>query len=523
MGRLAVLAVCLAGVIVAAQAPEQPPRQPTFRTSLELVRVDATVIDSDGNPVTTLTKEDFALEEDGVAQRIEQFKLLELNGHPAPGDDTSLAVTSRGHAATEVAREDVRVFLVFWDDYHIALHPSASLLRDALKKFLRTGLGPTDMVAVMTQWTPASAIEFTRDHHGLAVDVDKLEGRRGNYMPRNAAEENHVRASRGIPIVRAQVSASALRAAIAHLGAIREGRKTILYFSEEYGLGRDTHSEGMSLIQAANDANVAVYSVNPDGLAIGRGRFGIITDLARNSGGESLQTNALDLAIRRAVAQASATYLLGYSPAPLRHDGKFHRIGVRVKPRGLQVRARNGYWAPHPGAVRRALDEAAKAPPTSSPVMKAFGELSRLATSEREEGAPALRTILSPEAKSDSLAVEMPLVWRVRRAADLQAVLSTTPPVPVLEREFVRGDRLIIRVDVSGTRSSAAALTARLLGRGGVRLIDVPAARPSADAAQWRIDLPLNSIARGDYVIGIEATSGETRAAAYVPIRITGG
>ena len=522
MTRVAALAVLLASAVLIGQEPQQPTRPPIFKTTLETVRVDATVIDNNGKPVTSLKVDDFTVEEDGTVQQIDQFRLLELNGHPAEGDEVSLSVASRAHALTEVAREDVRVFVVFWDDYHIA-QLAATTLKDALKRFLRTSLGPTDMVAVMTQWTPASDLRFRRDHEDMAIDVDKLEPRRGIYIPRNVAEENHLKAMRGVEIVRSQVSASALRATIAHLGAIREGRKTLLYFSQEFGLGRDSNNEAMITIQAANDANVVLYSVNPDGLQINRGRFGMITDIARNTGGESLPTNSMDIAIRRAVSQASATYLLGYSPKPVRHDGKFHKIAVRVKPRGLHVRARNGYWAPHPGALKNAMDAAARVPPQTSPVMKAFGELSRLTPSPLDDSPRTVRTILAPEPASDALAVAAPLLWRIRRPADLQVVLSDTPPEPATEREFVRTERLILRVDLSGGQAMSATLTARLLGKGGLRLIDLPLTRVSPETAQWRIDFPLTAIARGDYVIAVEATNGSHRAAAYVPIRITGG
>ena len=533
MARLAVLAVLLAGVVLSGQeqkpppappatSPQPPQQPPTFRTSLETVRVDATVVDNDGKPVKTLTADDFVLEEDGALQRIDQFKLLELNGQPAPGDEYSLSVTSRGHAATEVAREDVRVFVVFWDDYHIG-QLSVTRLRDALKKFLRDGLGPTDMVAVMTQWTPASDIRFRRDHDDMAIDVDKLEGRRGNYMPRNGAEENHLMGAKNIEIIRSQVSATALRAAVAHLGAVREGRKTILYFSQEFGLGRDTASATSSLINAANDANVAIYSVNPDGLRIDRSRFGMLSDVAYNTGGESLQSNSLDLAIGRAVAQSSAMYLLGYSPSPVRHDGKFHKISLRVKPKGLHVRARNGYWAPHPGAVKRALDEAARVPPTSAPVMKAFGELAGLTKSALDDSPRLVRTILAPDPPSATLALRAPALWSVRRPADLNAVLGEAPPAPIDAREFSRVERLILRVEVTGTDAQDAVTVARLVGKGGAKLTDLPITRISPAAAQWRLDFPLTSIARGDYVIAIEANHGASRAYAYVPIRITGG
>ena len=48
-------------------------------------------------------------------------------------------------------------------------------------------------------------------------------------------------------------------------------------------------------------------------------------------------------------------------------------------------------------------------------------------------------------------------------------------------------------------------------------MTDLPFTRT---AKEWLLDLPLQSIARGDYLIEIAATSGETRATAYVPIRV---
>jgi hypothetical protein len=36
-----------------------------------------------------------------------------------------------------------------------------------------------------------------------------------------------------------------------------------------------------------------------------------------------------------------------------------------------------------------------------------------------------------------------------------------------------------------------------------------------------RMDLPLQSIARGEYLIVIKAAAGEARAAAYLPVRIS--
>src|SRR5712671_1474157 len=106
----AVLIACVAAVGLAAQ--QQPP---PFRAEANLVRVDVTVVDRHGEPMTTLTADDFAVEEDGAPQTIQSFKFVSADGQPPPGDDVSLPIRSREHAAAEAARDEVRVFVIFWD------------------------------------------------------------------------------------------------------------------------------------------------------------------------------------------------------------------------------------------------------------------------------------------------------------------------------------------------------------------------------------------------------------------------
>jgi hypothetical protein len=51
----------------AANTPTQPPQQapPTFRNGINFVRVDATITDKKGQPVTDLKQADFEVTEDG--------------------------------------------------------------------------------------------------------------------------------------------------------------------------------------------------------------------------------------------------------------------------------------------------------------------------------------------------------------------------------------------------------------------------------------------------------------------------
>ena len=77
---------------------------------------------------------------------------------------------------------------------------------------------------------------------------------------------------------------------------------------------------------------------------------------------------------------------------------------------------------------------------------------------------------------------------------------------------------MLIRIRAYGTQAQAAAITARLIDRKGATLIALPITGRPGD---WqRLDLPLASIAPGDFAVVIEARSGDDRAETVVPLRI---
>ena len=278
------------------QQPSQPPSQdkpqqppPVFRTGTNQVRVDVTVTDRKGEPVKDLGKDDFDVREDGVPQAIDTIKLIEANG-AAPDDDMSLPIRSRQHAYAEAARDDIRVFVIFWDEYHIGEMAPAIRARAALTDFVQAAFGPTDLVALMDQLTPSDTIEFTRDRRDLAEKVHKLRGRQGVYIPpRSAVEEAQMYRSRDIEMLRAQVTASALEATIGFLGSIKEGRKAILFVSQTIGrLGystMDTSNWLDSTIRSANANNVSIYSFDPRGLDVNIRPSDVLHALADQTGG----------------------------------------------------------------------------------------------------------------------------------------------------------------------------------------------------------------------------------------------
>lgn len=358
----------------AQQTPQQQQQPPIFRGGTNIVRVDVTVTDRRGEPATELTRDDFSLTEDGAPQTIESCELVRVTGEPT--DDRSLEIYSASQVAMEAARDDVRLFLIFWDEYHIGQFIPATRGREILTEFVHTAFGPTDLVGIMDQLTTVESIKFTRERLQLVDQVHALKGRLGVYVPpRSAVEQAHLQDFRSIGRLRNEVTASALNAAAAFLGNFREGRKAILFVSQGFPLyGRNDESNRfMEIVRTANTNNTAIYTLDPAS-EVGR-RPDSLLSLAEETGGRPfVGSNRPELQLPQIVRDSSAYYLLGYrSPAPV--DGKFHRIRVRMNKDGYEVRARSGYFAPTVGEMERGRAEATAAE-IPADVERALGELS---------------------------------------------------------------------------------------------------------------------------------------------------
>src|SRR5215210_2210336 len=93
-----------------ADQPATPPagaaQAPTFRGGIDFVRVDVIVSDKAGNPVADLKAADFEVTEDGKPQKVETFKLVELDGGLMPGKDgPPRAIRTDDDEQAEASRE----------------------------------------------------------------------------------------------------------------------------------------------------------------------------------------------------------------------------------------------------------------------------------------------------------------------------------------------------------------------------------------------------------------------------------
>jgi VWFA-related protein len=153
--------------------------------------------------------------------------------------------------------------------------------------------------------------------------------------------------------------------------ATAKGRKSVILVSE--GFIEDYNLNDFKRVnEASRRANATIYFVNARGLdamptgmtaqfgpalpdqdvggyfAEALDAVGGADQVAQNSGGFTVRnTNDLAKGIQRIANETQAYYLLGYIPTNATRDGKFRKIQVKLASgKGLQVRARKGYYAP---------------------------------------------------------------------------------------------------------------------------------------------------------------------------------
>ncbi len=653
-----------------AQEPAPPPaqpeqQQPIFRTDINFVRVDVIVTDRQGNPVSNLKAEDFEVTEDGKPQSIETFKLINISENAGVGLDPPREVRNPIEEVMEASRDDVRLFAIFLDDYHVRLENSMRA-REPIARFVEDQLEPRDMVGIMYPLWSISDVMLSRNRKSTAAAIRGFTGRKYDYTPRNEFEERYVHYVSTIEAerIRNQVSLSALKGLIIRLGGLREGRKAIILISEgftnvlpaqvndpiatcnggmcgnaprprpdpiggqnpavqsrmdsqEFFLQSEMLSDIKLVFDLANRYNTAIYTVDPRGLApfefdlstAGSAAVSLTKDqamlnstidtlriLADETDGRAIvNTNDLGKGLRQIVRDSSAYYLLGYT-SQVSTDGKFHKINVRVKRPGLQVRARPGYMALSATEAERSLAPKKPGPPQA--VTEALGTLavntrrsvirSWTGMSPGADGktkitfvwsptppapgvrreTPATVSLMAGGANADilfrkkaiapgriefevppgeieldisvedaanevidretrkiivpglglGLTLSTPQVFRARTLPEFQKLAADPEPLPVIEREFRRTDRLLVRV---GAQSAAGTpvISARLLNREGGEMSSLPVTA-AVGGTLSQIDVSLAAIPPGDYLIAVAAKEGAEQTAALIAIRI---
>ena len=458
------------------QTPPQTQKPPVFGARIDTVTVDVVVTDRKGQPVTDLTAADFEITENRAPQTIDTFKLIQIDDSLDVDPARNREIRSLGDQERELRRDDVRVIVIYLDDYHTRLGNSMAI-RERLARFVR-GLHPRDLVALMTPLMTTAGVTFSRNHDATARQIMAFQGRKYDYTPKHPAEEIYQYLTpEQIEALRNQIVTTGLEGLCVYLGSVRDGRKSVIYVSEGLmsRIPQGTQTTGLyggtggamvppqtmqqqmaasgaasagqqsaqlnlldlmkDIFLAASRSNTSFYPLDPRGLAASEfsvaDRVGLQEDraaliesmdtlhiLATNTDGRAIvNSNDPQPALQQMLRDSSAYYLLGYTSTEAPRDGKFHPIRVNVTRKDVEVRARSGYWAYSDEDVKRAARPSFVRPPE---VERAFDAIA-------DAPGAVIRSWWTSARGADGR-TSVTLVWEALRTtgADVPARVSVT-------------------------------------------------------------------------------------------------
>jgi Ca-activated chloride channel homolog len=300
---IALLAVF--GILAPLRLAAQQNSGTTLHMNVKLVNVFVNVTDHNGAIVGGLTKDDFAIFEDGRPQTIALFERqseLPLN--------IMLAIDTSGSVKKDLNEEAT-----------------------AAHRFAHTILRPQDQMGVM---------QFATDVQMLTPFTNKIS------LVDHGLGRLHADWATALYDAVCQGSQS--------LGN-KQGRKVLVLVSD----GDDTakSSTYAQALEAALRNEVMIYSLIdvPIEASAGRdtgGEHALIT-LAEQTGGKSyyVEAGGLDKAFQQLSEDLRTEYLIGYYPHNQEPGREFHRITVtipRAAPDAFEIRHRTGYYADTPAS-----------------------------------------------------------------------------------------------------------------------------------------------------------------------------
>lgn len=339
---------------------------PPGDASLPGIRIDAVVTDRTGHPVLDLRPSDFELMIDG---HVRPLASVALRGPHTPGVASTLAADD---TAPE-ERQGGRVFAFVLDEFHVGPGVETERVRDGVTRFIDEHLRPADRAVVLKPLDQVNAIRFSPDRQPLRDAVASFAGRKGDFTPRSAFEQQFIgHAPETVAAARVQLMTAALNELAMQLGELDAERAAIVFFSEGFARSAPVRRGSrvldlQGLLRAASRFHFPVYAFNPADPPAARAgdapdpASATLQWLAAETGGASvLDGRRLSAGLQRMSGELDAYYSLTL-PAGIT-DGRFHTIDLRAKRAGVSVRVRPGYWAPLSSELREWLRKSNDSP-----------------------------------------------------------------------------------------------------------------------------------------------------------------
>lgn len=313
--RLA-MAAALSVLLLSAQQPgarsdrPKPTTQPQqledekTRIILDVTRVSIlfTVTDRKGRFITNLTRDDFEVYEDKRPQKILEF----------------------------TAESDLPLRIALLLDTSNSIRPRWRFIQEAAIEFLNSVMRPRyDKALVVSFDTTAELVSDLTD------DPEKL-----------AAAIRELRPGGGTSLYDAIYFAS--RDKLAQEQPRHKFRRAMVILSDgEDNQSRVTRDQALEMAQKAD---VVIYTISTNISRLETDGDRVLKYLSSETGGLALfpfKVEDLAQSFENIANEMRHQYNIFYRPEPLRTDGRYQTVDVRVKGRrDLVVRARKGYYAP---------------------------------------------------------------------------------------------------------------------------------------------------------------------------------
>lgn len=344
------------------------------QSEMQLVDLTVIALDNHGQPVTDLTRDDFQVTDSGKAQPVVFFRHNDAKLWQAPSLQPDEFSNRRG---ANVPRATI-ILLDYMNQSFSTRGVSTNNLIKALEP-----LESADYLYlyILTLEGRLFAVHGLPQNEGAVEPLGQTPWTRNikQVLEQATRDVMRVRPPDVDVAIRTQLTFRALEGLAADLSAMR-GRKNIVWVTDgvPITLGPIRSDTGdfvdftplIRRLSAAMDrSDIAIYPVrqvmlgsqdevadNPGGQEGGRGGVSSIDTLdqfAGLTGGRPDGGKDIGAAIHRAMADLEVSYQIGYYPPQRNWDGKFHKLRVICKRKGVRLQTKTGYYAfPEPPGTR---------------------------------------------------------------------------------------------------------------------------------------------------------------------------
>jgi VWFA-related protein len=489
LSRISLAGLCILSSVAGLSGRQEA--RPQFRTGVELVQLDVTVLDNNRRPVTGLNAADFTVLDDGVETPVRAFTPVEL-ARPLAAPPVWAGDTSPDAVTNQATREDGRLLVILLDRSIVAEEPTLTARRIATTAV--QSLGPHDLAAVVSTRNGAvqglAVQNLTADRPRLLRAIDAMDPS-SDISPEAEAIMNRMPGFK----IDALNEPSCLCGLCVHevitrvaetLASAPRRRKVLLFIgsdmiwqtyrtpgqaSQDLGCEKRLEDARTTMLAAVDRANLTVHSIDPQGLVnaapmahaatttlsrspsasldavwgstghpmSGRQNLSVLPE--RTGGRIVVGRNHPEQVVPQLLDESRAYYVIGIERGPSARADGMRRLEVKVRRKGAHVAAQRLYA----GLAAAPLNAAGVPSATTAPLENA---LTGLMPRDEVPLSLAVTPFANPESGTPVVRVSIDVAAFVR---------SDGAPVPL--------EIAILAVDSAGRQVASARQTSTVTAR----------------------------------------------------------